>query len=121
MKKSYFFVILILCSFLFSCTKKSEDILVLDDSHPLALAPDISWAVVTDPYVAYKTDKSWDSEVIGHCRRGDILQVIGKSEDTEGNSWYYFREGWVSGNCLSVYNNRYRAQKVSETLIQEKR
>lgn len=107
----FFFVIINLTS----CYKKTEVEIVIDDIVPLSLAPDVSWAVISDPYAAYKTEKSWDSESKTYCRKGDILKVIGKSTDENNNEWYKFEGGWLPASCLSVYSNRYKAQTVSKS------
>ena len=91
--------------------------MVFDDSQPLALAPDVQWAVVNDPYAAYKEELGWQSTVTGHCRKGDILQVIGKTVDKNKEVWYLFENGWLPQSCLTVYSNRYKAQAVSESLL----
>jgi len=110
-----FALIFIVC--LSSCNRKDEDVITLDNSEPLALAPDVEWAVITDPYAAYKTELGWTSAVAGHCRKGEILQIKGKSVDKNKENWYYFENGWLPGNCLSVFNNRLKAKAVSEQLL----
>lgn len=102
--------------FLVSCNNKKEETIVFDNSHPLALAPDVSWAVVIDPYAAYKSEPEWHSEVSGHCRKGEILQIKGKSLDNKSDVWYSFEQGWLPANCLSIYNNRYKAKTAAEQL-----
>ncbi len=99
-----------------SCKNRKDETIVLDSSQPLALAPDVSWAVVSNPYAAYKKEIGWDSESVGHCRKGDILQVLGRSQDEKNENWYFFAEGWLPGECVLVYSNRYKAQKMSEEL-----
>lgn len=122
MKKIGIFILLAASFFICSsCEKKTEEVIVLDESNPLSLSPNVSWAVVNDPYVVYKADKSFDSDVVGHCRRGDILQVIGKSSDKTGKIWYSFKDGWISDDYISIYNNRYKALTVSKSLIEEKK
>lgn len=114
-KVSYTF--LVLCSLLvISCKKKPEELIKFDDSQPLALAPYVEWAVVIDPYAAYRSEANWDSAVFGHCRKGDILQVQGKSIDENKDTWYMFESGWLPSNCLSIYSNRLKAQSESEKL-----
>lgn len=93
----------------FSCKKQKEEVIVFDDSYPLALSPNVSWALVTDPYAAYKKELGWNSETSGHCRRGEILQVLGKAVDKESGNWYRFEEGWLPESCLSIYSNRFKA------------
>lgn len=107
-------LILLLFSFLIiGCAKKDETEIILDNSEPLALAPDVQWAVVSEPYAAFKESKDWSASVIGHCRKGDVLQVKGKSLDSKNEVWYYFEQGWLPSNSVLVYNNRLKAQKIS--------
>lgn len=102
---------------LVSCHKNDDTVIVLDNSEPLALAPDVEWAVITDPYAAYKTEMGWASAVAGHCRKGEILQIKGKSVDSNKENWYFFENGWLPGNCLSVFSNRLKASSISEQLL----
>lgn len=107
-------LILLLFSFLIiGCAKKGETEIILDNSEPLALAPDVQWAVVSEPYAAFKESKDWSASVIGHCRKGDVLQVKGKSLDSKNEVWYYFEQGWLPSSSVLVYNNRLKAQKIS--------
>lgn len=107
-------LILLLFSFLIiGCAKKDETEIILDTSEPLALAPDVQWAVVSEPYAAFKESKDWSASVIGHCRKGDVLQVKGKSLDSKNEVWYYFEQGWLPSSSVLVYNNRLKAQKIS--------
>lgn len=107
-----------LCAaFCFSgCREKKENGILLDESNPLALAPDVSWAVVLDPYAAYRSETSWEAAVKGHCRKGDILQVLGTSSAENGETWYRFDEGWLPDSAVSVYSNRYRAETASKLI-----
>lgn len=121
-ERKHIHIIILMVFFIFSlscvsCHKEDETVIVLDNSEPLALAPDVEWAVVTDPYAAYKTELGWTSQVSGHCRKGEILQVKGKSVDKDKENWYYFDEGWLAGSCLSIFSNRLKAQTVSEQLL----
>ena len=107
-------LILLLFSFLIiGCAKKDETEIILDNSEHLALAPDVQWAVVSEPYAAFKESKDWSASVIGHCRKGDVLQVKGKSLDSKNEVWYYFEQGWLPSSSVLVYNNRLKAQKIS--------
>ena len=107
-------LILLLFSFLIiGCAKKDETEIILDNSEPLALAPDVQWAVVSEPYAAFKESKDWSASVIGHCRKGDVLQIKGKSLDSKNEVWYYFEQGWLHSSSVLVYSNRLRAQKYA--------
>lgn len=112
----FFFTILLFVLFSSSCIKQKEEAIVFDDSYPLALSPNVTWALITDPYAAYKSEIGWISETNSHCRRGEILQVLGKATDKENNDWYRFEEGWLPSSCLSIYSNRYKALTASSQL-----
>ena len=116
--KKLLFLILILSSlvFLASCKQKKEDIIEINEAHPLSLAPDVEWALITDPYAAYRTDMEWNAEISSHCRRGDILQVYAKSIDKNKTVWYKFEQGWLPETCLAIYSNRYKAQTAASNL-----
>ena len=112
-------LILILLAGLSSCQKKTAETIVFDNTHPLALAPDVEWAVVTEPYAVFRAEDEWTAATTGHCRKGEILQVKGKSVDAEKENWYYFEGGWLPQNCVSIFSNRYKAQTVSDNLTNE--
>ena len=111
-----FILFLILTGFT-SCQKKTAEVIVFDSSHPLALAPDVEWAVVTEPYAVFRESDEWGGATAGHCRKGEILQVKGKSVDAARESWYYFEGGWLPQNCVSIFSNRYKAETVSKNLL----
>ena len=109
---------ILLSSALFSsCQKKAAEPIVFDNSHPLALAPDVEWAVVTEPYAVFKEKDEWGAASVGHCRKGEILQVKGKAVDAAKDTWYYFEGGWLPQSCLSIFSNRYKAETVSKNLL----
>ena len=106
-------ILLLFSLLIIGCVKKDETEIILDNSEPFALAPDVQWAVVSEPYAAFKESKDWSASVIGHCRKGDVLQVKGKSLDSKNEVWYYFEQGWLPSSSVLVYNNRLKAQKIS--------
>ena len=113
------FVIIIVTAFFSSCKKKTADKIVFDNSYPLALAPGVEWAVVTEPYAVFKETDDWGAATTGHCRKGEILQVKGKSVDAKKENWYFFGDGWLPQSCVSIFSNRYKAQTVSNNLVNE--
>ena len=116
-KYLYLLVILVLACLFSSCQKKSSEVIVFDNSHPLALAPDVEWAVVTEPYAVLRDTDEWGASTVGHCRKGEILQVKGKSVDAAKENWYYFEGGWLPQSCVSIFSNRYKAETVSKSLL----
>lgn len=120
MKNKYvlgFFLIIFLSVSLSACKKKGNETIVFDNTYPLALAPDVEWAVVTEPYAVFKENDEWNAATAGHCRKGEILQVKGKSVDADKNNWYYFEGGWLPQSCVSIFSNRYKAESVSKGLL----
>lgn len=105
-----FFLILV-SALLFSACKKKE--ITLDDRDPLALIPDIQWALIKEPYTAFKSNPSWTSDALSKCKKGDIIRVTGKIENADG-VWYKFESGYLPGEVLEVYSNKYKAQKMAK-------
>ena len=112
-----FAVSIIAAAFFTGCAKKSSEVIVFDNSHPLALAPDVEWAVVTEPYAVFKETDEWGAATAGHCRKGEILQVLGKAVDAQKENWYYFEGGWLPQSCVSIFSNRYKAETISKGLL----
>ena len=99
------------------CAKKSVEVIVFDNTHPLALAPDVEWAVVTEPYAVFRETDDWSAATEGHSRKGEILQVRGKAVDSNKENWYYFEGGWLPQSSVSIFSNRYKAETVSKNLL----
>ena len=114
---SAFFLIFFISVFFAACKKSGNEAIVFDNTHPLALAPDVEWAVVTEPYAVFKENDEWGAATAGHCRKGEILQVKGKSVDAAKENWYYFEGGWLPQSCVSIFSNRYKAETVSKGLL----
>ena len=111
------FILFLIFTGLTSCQKKTTEPIVFDNSHPLALAPDVEWAVVTEPYAVFRESDEWGGATAGHCRKGEILQVKGKAVDAAKDTWYYFEGGWLPQSCLSIFSNRYKAETASKGLL----
>lgn len=113
MKEKLIILFVFISIFVISC--KRDNTIYFDNVEPLALVPDVQWAVVIEPYAAFRKDMSWDSEVLGHCRKSDILQVKGMAISTDG-SWYKFNEGWLPDSAISIYTNKFKAKTASVKL-----
>jgi hypothetical protein len=99
------------------CVWKKGNEIIFDNSQPLALAPDVSWAVVLDPYAGYRKTTSWNSEVTSYSRKGDILQVLGETAVKESGNWYKFKAGWLPETAVTVYNNRLKAETAASRIM----
>lgn len=121
MKKTVFLTVLFSALFFSSCNGKNEQI-VFQENDVISLNPSISWAVVTEPYAAFRKDASWDSIALDHCRFGDVLMIEGcsilnhKSGSSSREIWYRFDKGWLSESSVSVYQNKLKAKKAAATL-----
>lgn len=108
MKKSFCLLSVLFCLLMAGCSKNKE--IKFDEHNPRALAPDVLWAVVIDPYAAFRAETDWAGEVLGHCRKGDILEVKGSAVFNDVEDWYYFDGGWLPETAVSIYSNRFKAQ-----------
>lgn len=119
-KRILFFVFACSLAF-FSCEKNRVEDIVLDNSDPLALAPDVRWAIVRDPYAAFRNETSWDAEAIGYCKQGELFPVLASASVSTGNeagteTWYLMEPGWLSERVVSIYPNKFRAKKAAALL-----
>ena len=102
-----------------SCKKHDAFEIVLDNSDPLALAPDVSWAVVVEPYAAFREEISWDAEAADYCKQGELFPILASalaSEEDGGEVWFRFEEGWLPASAITVYPNKLRALKAAASL-----
>lgn len=90
--------------------------IALDDRNALSLAPDIQWAVVKEPYVTYRKDKSWDAPTGDYERKGKILQVLGTSDAGDGVVWLKFSGGYLPSSSVTIESNRYKAERTSQSM-----
>lgn len=118
MKRFFAVTIAVLSLSVFSCVKRDVPV-QFDTSDPLALNPEIQWAVVTEPYVACYLDADYATAVLTHFRKGEILQVIGERTVKSGGEtekWYAFKDGWLPESTIAVYANKMRAQTAVKQL-----
>lgn len=124
MNKSFLKIVVIFSLILISlssCKAKKNEI-ILDTKDTLSLAPNISWAVVVEPYAAFRKEASWSSNVMDHCRFGDVLMIEGNAilpsvvNPKEKEIWYRFEQGWLSETSVSVYQNKLKAVRASESM-----
>ena len=114
MKKLPLFVCILFCFMLSSC-KKNEEVMEsveFDGSHPFAISPDVKWAVITEPYVGFRTEDRRDAPSSSYCRKGEIFPVTGYSINEEKEGWYLFEQGWIPSSSVKIYQNRYKAESA---------
>lgn len=122
LSKTTLFIFSMLFVFSFSSCNQNKNQIVIDNQDFLSLLPSVSWAVVTEPYAAFRRDASWDSVVVDHCRYGDVLMVDGNAimtsmiNSAQKEIWYRFDKGWISETCLNVYQNKEKALKASKSM-----
>lgn len=110
------FLVLSFALAFFSCERNKAEDIQLDNSDPLALAPDIRWALVGDPYAAFRENTSWNADAVGYCKQGELFPILA-SASVQGERgvevWYLMEDGWLPESAVSIYPNKYRAQKAA--------
>ena len=115
---SAFFVVSLLFNSCFF--KKEMEPIVFDTSEPLALLPDIKWAVIKDSYSAFHSEASWESSVTSYCRCGQIYRITGNRTTVNSSGitekWLKSESGWVSESVVVICSNLYNAKTISASL-----
>ena len=116
----------VLCA-LFACAvfacagcERKERVFAFDSTNPLAVNPEVEWALVSVPYAACYSDADYASAVTTHYRRGEVLMVQGMRTVTQGDKrerWYAFESGWLPQSALSIYANKLRADNAARQLL----
>ncbi|MBQ0002613.1 MAG: hypothetical protein KBT21_03665 [Treponema sp.] len=119
--KKIIFILLAVSTLFFSC-KNDKDEIDIHQNDMLALNPNVQWAVVIEPYAAFRTEASWNAGTNDHSRLGDVLMIQGNAilessnESSSKEIWYRFDKGWLSESSVSVYQNKYKAQSASKEI-----
>ncbi|MCR5288792.1 MAG: hypothetical protein K6E51_02235 [Treponema sp.] len=113
-----FFIFACCCILLITtgCIPKSNDVFVLDDSDATALDPELTWAVITDPYVSFQAEPTWTARVSGHARAGDYFVIIGNAtvtSDDRTEQWYKVADGWLPLKAMTICNNKMLAESTA--------
>ncbi len=113
--------LVLLASFLFVSCGRTK-MIDISDSNSRELSPSVDWALVHEPYAAFRKEPSFESPVVAHARRGEIMQVLGNRHVTTGSgknehtgAWYWFEQGWLDESLVTLYDNRFKAQAVAES------
>lgn len=117
MNKKIFFAVFLffLCLSLSSCFRRQEELLI-DISAAEAVVPGERWALIIEPYAAYRIKPSFSASVSAHGRQGDIEKVSGTFIDiddvhaVQGSLWYCFSSGWLPEKAVRVYSNKLKAE-----------
>jgi hypothetical protein len=114
MKNKYLFAALLSVFLLLSC-KNEKKVTLVDLSAVENLALSVEWAVISDPYAAYRIKPQEETNITAHGRRGDVLPVVGKSL-TKNGIWYQFAEGWLPHSAVQIYSNKLKAESVANSI-----
>lgn len=104
--------------FLNACTDK-EEYVPIDVSNTSNIATSPQWAVIVEPYAAYRVRSFDTSDINAHGRIGDIIEVIGSTINTLGKTkqlWYQFENGWLPESSIGVHSNKLKAEFVANQL-----
>ncbi|MCQ2597037.1 MAG: hypothetical protein MJ181_04240 [Treponema sp.] len=111
--------ILSLSAFFYSCRDEKAAEITLDNSDPLALAVDVEWAVINEPYVAFRENQEWTGKDVAHGKRGEVLQVKGFSYSSEGEKWVKFEKGFLPSKSVLVFSNRFQAETSAKGMAEK--
>lgn len=100
----------------FSCSKVQKEPLVLDQSNPHSLSSDISWLVITEPYVGVKEEADWTAAVTFHAKKGEVFEIKGKVYGDKRKVWYIVENGYVEDKSAAVFDNQYRAKVYAKSI-----
>lgn len=113
-----FFSICLCIFFLHACTGKDDSVFI-DVSNTSNIATSSQWAVITEPYVAYRVRSLSTGDISAHGRVGDIIEVIGSDINISGKTrevWYQFENGWLPETSISMQSNKLKAEFVSSQM-----
>lgn len=86
-----------------------------------------SWGVVRAPFLRMRQEPLEKGSILAHVRRGEVLEIISRTETKEtldGQSAYWFLvsygglRGWVFGVYLDVQDSRSKADAIARELRQ---
>ncbi len=114
-----FLLLFVLTVFLAGCKRDKSLNIELDNSEPLALAVDIEWAVISEPYVTFRDVQEWNGKDSGHGKKGDVLQVKGYSYSSSNEKWVKFEKGYLPVKSVQIFSNKFQADKVGKGYSEE--
>lgn len=102
-----------------SCAKSTNLPPLEFDSTPVISKND-RFALILDPYVSLRDAPGESGITISHARRGDVHDVLGvrilSSPGGKPVQWLELDEGWITASSVSLFSNKRKALRVSETL-----
>ncbi|MCQ2572305.1 MAG: hypothetical protein MJ182_00235 [Treponema sp.] len=113
-------IFLLLLTVIFAGCKRDKSLSIeLDNNEPLALAVDIEWAVISEPYVIFRSIQEWNGKDSGHGKKGEVLQVKGYSYSSTNEKWVKFEKGYLPLKSVQIFTNKYQADKVGKGYSEE--
>lgn len=121
MRKTFLLLISIfICLTTLSSCKRDKALNInLDTSDPLALAVDIEWAVISEPYVIFRDVQEWNGKDLGRGKKGEVFKVLGYSYSSENEKWVKFEKGFLPLSNVKVFSNKFQAEKVSKGFLEK--
>jgi len=139
-KPNYICILFTLCLAFSACLDRKEDA-PIDLSAGETVVLGERWALIVEPYAAYRIRPSFSASVSAHGREGDIVKVSGTFIDTSipkppaasskpektntpsthsnGTSsvlWYQFSSGWLPEKTVRIYSNKLKAEFAAENM-----
>jgi hypothetical protein len=114
-----------LVALLLGACRHSETPVAINLPPTSVLSTRSSWAVVTENLLRVREKPSQDASVVLHIRRGNVVEIVSRTETTEevegGQGYWYLVDysglkGWVFGVYLQVVASRAEALKAAAAL-----
>ncbi|TAH50954.1 MAG: hypothetical protein EWM51_09590 [Treponema sp.] len=113
-------IVLCLCIFsAFASCRKQETVADLSFDATPVVSEHNRFALILDPYVSLRDAPGDKGITVAHARRGDVQEVKGVKILTVAGKpvhWLELDGGWIPASSVSLYSNRRKAQRISETL-----
>ncbi|MDR1785288.1 MAG: hypothetical protein LBR23_02310 [Spirochaetaceae bacterium] len=92
-------------------------------SDAAAMGYGVLWAVIIEPYAAFRESCSPSAPTAAYGRRCDVEQVTARTlvpDPSQGDAktalWYGFAKGWLPENSVLVFSNKYKAMNMADQM-----
>lgn len=107
----------LICSFSSCSAEKNEKIIDISEAENIGFAE--HWALINEPYAAYRIKPSDTAGTASHSRQGDVVKLIGSYidvRDGQRSLWYQFEAGWLPESAVSLFSNKLQAEFAAKTV-----
>ncbi|MGP1510052.1 hypothetical protein [Treponema lecithinolyticum] len=114
----YVYFLCTLFCILSGCTaEKNEQLIDISEVENIGFAE--PWALINEPYAAYRIKPSDTADAASHGRQGDVVKLIGSYidiRDGQRRLWYQFTAGWLPETAVSLFSNKLQAEFAAKNV-----